>query len=155
MEIYQLFHDLKIEYEEIEHQAVYTIEEAFHEDIPSKIDGIECKNLFVKGKSSYYLILLEAHKKANLKELARVMKEPKLSFAKVEELEQILHLNIGSVTPLGIIYDQDHVVTLLLDHELQHQKILVHPNTNTKTVSIDFDDLIKIIHATKHTYKMF
>ncbi len=155
MEIYQCLKELNIKYDEIEHNAVYTIEEALKEDIPGKIHGVECKNLFVKGKKGYYLIVIEAHKRVHLKELAHLVKESKLSFAKEEELETILHLKIGSVTPLGIIYDKDHKVTLLLDQELQQKRILVHPNTNTKTLSINFEDLIRIINTTNHTYMMF
>lgn len=155
MDIYQILKELNIHYEEITHPAVYTIEEALKVDIPNKINGIECKNLFVKGKKGYYLIVIEASKRTDLKGLAHFMKESKLTFASEEELKNILHLNMGSVTPLGIIYDKENIVTLLLDHELKNQKILVHPNTNTKTISLDYNDLIKMIKETNHTYYTF
>ena len=153
--LYEVLNKLNITYTELEHKAVYTIEEALQEDIPSKIDGIECKNLFVKYKEHYYLIFLEASKRADLKELAKLVQEPKLSFASEEELQRILGLSIGSVTPLGIIHDQDCKVTLLLDQELIHQKVLVHPNVNTKTISISFEDLIHYIEYFNHSYILF
>lgn len=152
MNVYELLEKLNIEYREVEHKAVYTIEEALQENIPGRIKGIECKNLFVKGKKKFYLIFLEASKRANLKELALAVQESKLSFASEIELKQILGLDIGSVTPLGIINDINNEVTLLLDKELVSSMVLVHPNVNTKTISLGFEDLLKIIDYTNHNY---
>lgn len=152
MQVYKLLNKLNIEYIELEHKAVYTIEEALKENIPSKIEGIECKNLFVKSKSNYYLIFIDASKRANLKEIATKLNETKLSFASEEELKEILNLEVGSVTPLGIINDKENKVTLLLDKTLENNKVLMHPNVNTKTISIEYKDLIKIIDYTNHKY---
>lgn len=155
MNIYDVFHKLNIDYTEIEHKAVFTVEEAIEEDIPNKIEGIECKNLFVKSKQHYYLVFMEAKKKANLKELALLTNEKKLRFASEEELKNILGLSRGSVTPLGIIHDKDNLVILLIDKELIGNKVLVHPNINTKTVSLELEDLILIIEYFGHKYLTF
>lgn len=152
MSIYDILNNLNIAYEEITHEAVYTIEEAIKENIPARINGIECKNLFVKNKDRYYLIFIEASKRADLKSIAKVISENHLSFATIDELHSILNLDIGSVTPLGIINDKDNKVTLLLDRELMNHKVLVHPNINIKTMAIEYEDLIKFIEYTNHTY---
>ena len=44
-----------------------------------------------------------------------------------------------------IINDKDNIVTLIIDNELKGKKILVHPNTNTKTIVLSYDDLIKFM----------
>ena len=155
MEIYNVLDKLNIKYEELTHKAVYTIEEALEENIPSRIDGIECKNLFVKSKTTYYLIFIRADKRADLKKLAQLLQAEKLTFAKEEELKNILELDTGSVTPLGIINDKKNIVTLLIDKELEDKKVLVHPNINTKTLSIEFNDLLKFIEYTNHKYIFF
>ncbi|MGO1580070.1 MAG: prolyl-tRNA synthetase associated domain-containing protein [Peptoniphilaceae bacterium] len=155
MNIYYLLDKLNIDYEEISHKPVYTIEEAIKEDISSKIKGIGCKSLFVKNKNSYYLILIEENKRANLKEIAKLINEKKLSFASSDELKEILKLSPGGVTPLGIINDENNIVKLLLDKDLQGHKILVHPEVNTKTISIEYKDLLKLIDFTKHKYYIF
>ncbi len=155
MEIHKLLSDLNIKYDEIEHKAVYTIEEAINERIMDRIDGIECKNLFVKNKNHYYLIFIESSKRANLKEIATFVCEQKLSFASEEELKRILSLDIGSVTPMGIINDKDNLVTLILDKDLKDKKVLVHPNVNTKTINIEFSDLIKFIEFLNHKYIIY
>lgn len=155
MNVYEVLKELNIDYEEIEHKAVYTVEEAMQEDIPSKIEGIECKNLFVKSKAKYYLIFIKAEKRADLKAIAHLVNEAKLSFASEEELKDILDLTIGSVTPLGLINDKNNLVTLLIDKELANEKVLAHPNINTKTVSMQLSDLIKLVQHIKHQYILF
>ena len=147
--------ELDIRYEEIEHKAIYTAEEALQENIANRIDGIGCKNLFVKSKNKYYLIFIKAEKRAELKLVAELLNETRLSFASEKELKDILNLTIGSVTPFGLVNDRENLVTLLIDKELENQKVLVHPNVNTKTVSIQLSDLIKLVEYIKHQYILF
>lgn len=80
------------------------------------------------------------------------MNEIHLSFARREELKKILGLEPGSVSPLGIINDKKNLVTLMIEKELKNKTLLVHPNVNTKTMSIRFEDLIKFIEQEKHKY---
>lgn len=153
MNIYEILDELKINYNQIEHNAIYTVEDAQKENITSKIEGLECKNLLLKDtKHNYYLVLLKANKKANLKVISSILNTSRLSFASEEALDNLLKLSKGSVTPLGIINDTNNRVTLLIDSELKNKYILVHPNTNTRTISICEKDLIKIINYTKHSY---
>ena len=155
MNIYDILKELDIRYEEIEHKAIYTAEEALQENIANRIDGIGCKNLFVKSKNKYYLIFIKAEKRAELKLVAELLNETRLSFASEKELKDILDLTVGSVTPFGLVNDRDNLVTLLIDKELENQKVLVHPNVNTKTVSIQLSDLIKLVEHIKHQYILF
>ncbi len=155
MNIYDILKELDIRYEEIEHKAIYTAEEALQENIANRIDGIGCKNLFVKSKNKYYLIFIKAEKRAELKLVAELLNETRLSFASEKELKDILNLTIGSVTPFGLVNDRENLVTLLIDKELENQKVLVHPNVNTKTVSIQLSDLIKLVEYIKHQYILF
>ena len=117
MDIYTILNKLNINYEEVNHKSVCTVQEAINLGISKMITGIECKNLFVKSKNNYYLILVKSSKRVNLKELSKLINETRLSFATIEELKEILNLDIGSVTPLSIINDKDNKVTLLLDKE--------------------------------------
>ncbi len=155
MNIYDILNQLNISYEEVNHKAIYSYEDALKENIASKIDGVECKNLFVKNKTKYYLIFIEANKKADLKALSTKVEDSRLVFASEEELKNILNLEVGSVTPLGIINDKNNLVTILLDKELIGQKVLLHPNVNTKTISITLEDLIKFIENRNHSYLLF
>ena len=68
--------------------------------------------------------------------------------AKSKTIEKHLGLSKGAVTPLGIINDDEHLVNIVLDEDLKNEEILgVHPNVNTSTVFISYNDLIKFINS--------
>ena len=90
-----------------------------------------------------------------MKDLAKFLKTSKLSFASEKELQDILKVEKGSVTPLAIINDEKNLVTLLIDKELEKKTLLVHPNTNDKTISIAYEDLLKFIRFMHHSVKIF
>lgn len=140
---------LNINYEKVEHPAVYTVEEA-KEKVP-KIDGIGCKNLFLRTqKKEAFLYTLPEDKQINLKSLSEELGVTRFHFATPETLEEVLGVIPGSVTPLAIVNDSKNLVTVVLDKELQGKKILVHPNRNTATIAIQYEDLIKFIKSEKH-----
>lgn len=151
MNLYEILNKLNIKYDEIEHAPIYTIEEAIN--IKQNIEGIGCKNLFLTDKKGkYFIYMIEDCKKADIKSISKLVNVTHLSFANTEELKNILNLDLGSVTPLGIINDKDNIVTILIDKHLENKKLLVHPNVNTKTLSIDYKDLIKFIEYEQHKY---
>ena len=155
MEIYDILLDLGITYKEIEHEPVYTVEEA--QSIKARISGVGCKNLFLtdKAKAKYLLVILEEGKRADLKQLASITESSHLSFANSDELYEILHLFPGSISPFGIIADEEKQVVLLIDADLRGKCLLFHPNTTKKTLSIHFEDLIRFIEYTGHSYVVF
>ena len=155
MELFKFLDELAINYRLLEHAAVYTVEESRRLKIFEKLDGQACKNLFLRSKrGDYFLLTLPADKRADLKLIARRLNLSRLSFATEEELENFLDLYKGAVTPLGIVNDIDKKVRLILDAELQGKKLLLHPNTNTATISLTFEDLIKIILHAEHDYSL-
>ena len=121
MNIYDIFKQLNIEFKEKEHEPIFTIEQA--QNIKN-INGTGCKNLFLTNrKKNYYLVLLEETKRANIKDIAKLVNESHLSFASEIELNNILKLKPGSVTPLGIINNKYNIVTLIIDNELKNIKV--------------------------------
>lgn len=96
----------------------------------------------------HYLVVLKGDKKANLKSIKSQINSTALSFASEERLEKYLGLSKGAVTPLGIINDEEHLVNIVLDEDLKKEEIIgVHPNVNTSTVFISYNDLIKFINS--------
>lgn len=153
MDLYEVLKKLNIEFKEIEHKPVFTIEQA--QEIKGKIEGIGCKNLFLTDKrGKYILLVLNENKKANIKQIEKIVNTSHLSFAETTELKSILQLEQGSVTPFGILNDKDNKVMLVIDKDLKGKKLLFHPNVNNKTISISYDDLIEFIEFEKHNYKL-
>ena len=151
MEILEKLDELNIKYEIQEHEAVYTVEDL--KDVFLKMEGIGCKNLFLKdAKKKLFLYTLPAAKRADLKLLPEKINSKRLSFANENDLQTNLNLIPGSVTPLGIINDKEQNVTVVLDKELKNNKVLIHPNRNTATIGIEYSDLIKFIKNCGNDY---
>ena len=142
---------LDIDYEITEHPPVYTIDEMKNLGITHKGDVV--KNLFLrdaKGKR-HFLVVLDKDKRADLKAIQEQLSCSKLSFASEERLKKHLGLSRGSVTPLGILNDAQGMVELVFDRDLIGRRRLgVHPNENTATIWISFDNLKKISQAFHH-----
>jgi Ala-tRNA(Pro) deacylase len=151
--LYDVLNHLDISYDEIEHEKVVTIEDAIK--VSSKIDGFGTKSLFLTDGNHFYLVVLSEFKRANMKELAKLVGCKKLSFASNYDLDSTLGLEEGSVTPLGIMNDKYKEVTILIDKDLVNCKVLLHPNVNTKTISITCADLIRYIEYFEHEYIIF
>ncbi|MEN6389107.1 MAG: prolyl-tRNA synthetase associated domain-containing protein [Syntrophomonas sp.] len=135
-----------IEYQLVHHPAAFTVEDMDELNLSEYGEG--CVNLFLrddKGKR-HFLVVMLIHKRADLKSIQKQLGCSRLGFASEERLYRFLKLRKGEVTPLGIINDHDAVVETALDRDLIGQKRLgFHPNDNTATVWISFDDLVRII----------
>lgn len=140
--------ELNIHYKLIDHPAVYTIDTM--DELHLNKNGHIVKNLFLKNSNGkkHYLVVLKGDKKADLKSIKSQINSTALSFASEERLEKHLGLSKGAVTPLGIINDEEHLVNIVLDEDLKKEEIIgVHPNVNTSTVFISYNDLIKFINS--------
>ena len=151
-EIYKFLNDKNIWHEITEHKAVFNMAELSEINIP--YPEADAKNIFVRDdkKRNYYLITVKGDKKVDLKEFRKNNNTRALSFASENDLMDIMNLIPGSVTPLGIINDKGQKVTVVLDKELKNNKVLIHPNRNTATVSIRYADLIKFINHCGNEY---
>lgn len=151
MNLYEILEYLQISYDEVEHPAVFTVKEA--EKIKEKISGVGCKCLFLTDNKGFYLLyLLKDDKRANLSYLANFFHVSHLSFASEEELARILHLKPGSVSPFGILFDSNYKVLVGIDADLKEETVLVHPNINTKTLSLSLKSLLTFVTFTHHQY---
>jgi len=146
--------ELGINYVEIEHQPLFTVDDA--RNVQMQITGQGCKSILLRTKKRdrYLLVLLHEDHRANTQAIASQVNCSHLSFANVDELAKLLGLYPGAVSPFGIINDTENRVELLIDPCLVGQRLLFHPNTNTRTVSIAYDDLIKFIESRKHSYTL-
>ena len=145
-EIYKFLNDKNIWHEITEHKAVFSMGEVG--DIKLPYPEADAKNLFVRDdkKRNYYLITVRGNKKVNLKEFRKNNNTRGLSFASEEELMDILNLKPGSVSPFGILSDNELKVKVYFDKEFLEDKKLIgiHPNENTATVWLKVEDLAEM-----------
>ena len=146
-QIYEYIKNKQIWYEITEHKAVYSMSEISEVEIP--YPEADAKNLFVRDdkKENYYLITVRGNKRVNLKEFRKENNTRPLSFASEKELEEIIQILPGSVSPLGILNDTENKVKVFIDKEFVEKTdiIGIHPNDNTATIWLKTKDLINII----------
>lgn len=144
--VYDKLNSMNIRYEAVEHEAVYTIADI---DRLGTFDrGTGCKNLFMRDASGkrHFLLVAEEHAEVDLKEVRSQLGCSRLSFGSEERLWNCLKLKPGSVSPFGILNDTDRRVEVVFDSSLKGKDSLgFHPNDNTATVWISFEDLKRVI----------
>ena len=152
--IYQLLDELKISYDRLDHEPISSVIEAVEKGIV--LPGQQVKNLFLKNKKGrqFYLVILRDEKTADIKHLAEVLDEKRLSFANDTELEELLQVEPGAVTPFGLLFDKEKKVQLIVDEEVDpNLTVGFHPFVNTTTLNIDYADFLRFLEKAEHTVK--
>ena len=137
---------LGIYYELEEHEAVFTIEAIISLGLNKK--GMIPVNLFLRDANGkrQFLVIHDGEIHTDLKKLREQIGCTRLSFGSDERLMKHLGLTKGSVSPFGLINNANHDVEVVIDASIKNQPVLgFHPNTNTATVFISYDDFMKFI----------
>lgn len=151
---YDMLDALGIIYKRADHEAAQTMEDCIA--ISEALGAHICKNLFLcnRQKTDFYLLLMPGDKVFKTKELSSQINSARLSFAGPEELKQYLNLTPGSATVLGLAYDKEKKVRLLIDKDLLEAEYFgCHPCMNTSSIAIKTEDMLnKFLPFTEHTY---
>lgn len=141
---------LGIRYERFEHPPTARVEDA--QPHWARIDAMHCKNLFLRNQKGtrHYLLVAVATKRVDLRAAAAQIGDGKLSFASPERLRAHLGVTPGSVSPFGLINDVDRHVEVYLDRDLRGPRISFHPNDNTVTYVLAFEDFERFLAHTGH-----
>lgn len=152
--VYDYLDRLGMEYETLCHPAAFTMEEC--EAVRQEAGAPVFKNLFLTNKqqTDFYLLMMPADKPFKTKYLSSQLGCARLSFASAEHMDKYLHIHPGAVSPMGLIYDKDHHVRLIIDRDLQGgERYACHPCVNTSSLVLRFSDLLdKVIPATGHGF---
>lgn len=145
--IYNFLKENDIDFEPVEHGAVWTMDELQEVEIPHK--EADAKNLFIRDdkRNNYYLITVRGNKRLDLKAFRKMFETRPLKFCDEQELKDKLDLYPGAVSPFGILNNESKDVNFYLDEDFYKDEGLigVHPNDNTATVFLRADDLKKIL----------
>ena len=133
-----------------EHEAVFTVEASEH--LHRTIAGMHTKNLFLKDNGGQFWIVTAPHDaRVDLKALPGVIGAKKFSFGKAEDMERLLGISPGSVTPLAAIGDTGGAVKVVIDARLAAAECVnVHPLRNTATIGLSGAELIRFLTSTGH-----
>jgi Ala-tRNA(Pro) deacylase len=134
-----------------EHEAVFTVEEST--SLHTAIAGLHTKNLFLKDAGGqFWLVTVPHDATVDLKALPSVIGSKKLSFGKAEDMERLLGVAPGAVTPLAAMNDKDAVVRVVIDERLASAEIVnTHPLRNTATIGLSGPSIVSFLTGVGHT----
>jgi Ala-tRNA(Pro) deacylase len=141
-----------------EHPAVFTVAESSALD--ARLPGEHTKNLFLKDAGGgFWLVTVPAAARVDLKALPGAMPRraqperdmKRVSFGKAADMERLLGITPGAVTPLAMINAAPGSVTAVLDAALASAgRVNVHPLRNTATIGLAGADLLRLLRHWGH-----
>ena len=103
-----------------------------------------CKNLFLTNRqqTQYYLLIMPGDKPFKTKELSGQLGISRLSFAGEEAMQNLLDVQPGSVSVMGLMNDRDWRVRLIIDEDVLKEEFFgCHPCRNTSSIRFRTADL--------------
>lgn len=127
---------LAIPFAVYEHVAVFTVAES--DEVNAAIPGAHTKNLFLKDNGgAYWLATVPGEARVDLKALPAAIGSKRVSFGKAEDMERLLGITPGSVTPLAAINAAPGSIAVVIDAGLAAaETVNVHPLRNTGTLGL-------------------
>ncbi|MBX7481975.1 prolyl-tRNA synthetase associated domain-containing protein [Qipengyuania qiaonensis] len=133
-----------------EHAAVFTVEES--RKIDADIPGAHTKNLFLKDAGgAFWLVTVPAEARIDLKALPMAIGCKRVSFGKAEDMECLLGIAPGSVTPLAMINAEPGSLSVVIDAPLAAaERMNVHPLRNTGTLGLSGEHVVDLLRHWGH-----
>ncbi len=153
LDSYELLDKLGISYFRLDHDEAMSVDDCL--EVEELLDIQIYKNLFLcnSSKNEFYLLTMPGNKRFDTKIVSKQVDSSRLSFAGPEYLEEYLNLQPGSVSILGLMFDKDRKVKLLIDKDLLTDEYFgCHPCVNTSSLKIKTKDLLeKFLPYTGHS----
>jgi Ala-tRNA(Pro) deacylase len=114
----------------------------------SKIRGTKheeaTKAIILEDSKGYFQVILEAHKKINMKVLKKLREVKNCSLAHPDKVQELTDCVVGSVPPFGILWN----IPVYADTQLQGlDETIFSAGTLTDTMRIKVKDLLEINKA--------
>ena len=131
----------KIEYEVLEHKAVFTSKEA------AQIRGTElkqgCKALVCKTEEGFIQAVVSGEKELDLKKLQKITLFKNLELANAKDVKKATGCNIGSVPPFGNLLG----LKVYFDKSVaQNEIVAFNAGAHTKSIKMKGKDLVKVVN---------
>lgn len=145
---------LAIPYAAHEHPAVFTVAES--RALDAGFPGAHTKNLFLKDAAgAFWLVTVPADARVDLKALPAAIGCKRVSFGSAADMERLLGVTPGSVTPLAMINAAPGSVSVVLDAGLAAaERINVHPLRNTGTLGLAGADVLRLLRHWGHAPRL-
>ncbi len=151
-ELLQALAEGGIEASTVFHPPVFTVAES--RALRGELPGAHSKNLFLRAAKGegFFLAVLEEHRQVSVNALARAAGWPRVQMASAEDLQAMLGVAPGSVTPFGLVHAAPGTVRLVLDAALALAPGLAwfHPLVNTASTGLRPTDLLRFLAGRGH-----
>lgn len=133
-----------------EHVAVFTVAES--DAVNAAIPGAHTKNLFLKDTAGdFWLVTVPGEARVDLKALPAAIGCKRVSFGKAEDMQRLIGITPGSVTPLAAINAGPGSITVVLDAGLAAaERVNVHPLRNTATLGLTGAAILDLLRHWGH-----
>ena len=138
--------ELEIDFKIVDHPPAFTTEEA--DKYIEGHDGVRTKSMFLtdRKKKNFYLVILDDYKRLDMDLFKDIVGEKKVKMASENSLMEKMKLPAGTVSPFGLLNNEDHDIKFFMDKEIADEEIMTfHPNTNDKTLFLKTKDLYKYL----------
>ncbi|HEV7313208.1 prolyl-tRNA synthetase associated domain-containing protein [Sphingopyxis sp.] len=141
---------LAVPFAAYEHEAVFTVAES--DVVNAGIPGAHTKNLFLKDNGgAYWLVTVPSEARVDLKALPTAIGSKRVSFGKADDMDRLLGIAPGSVTPLAAINAAPGSITVVLDEGLAAAATVnVHPLRNTGTLGLSGQAVLDLLRHWGH-----
>ncbi|MCI6999085.1 MAG: prolyl-tRNA synthetase associated domain-containing protein [Clostridiales bacterium] len=143
--VYDLLDELNIPYERVDHDAAYDMGACC---VISQVLGVRiCKNLLLtpRNRSAFYLLAMPDDLPFRTADFSKIIGSSRLSFATEEDLRDLLGVQIGSASVLGLMNDTAHRVTLAMERRVADAEWFgCHPCRNTSSLRLKTSDLLHV-----------
>lgn len=131
-----------IKYEVMEHEPVYTSEQAAKVRNESVNSG--AKSLLLKSNNGFILAVLPGGKRLSSKKVKNILKLKDLRFATPQEVKEIMGCEVGACYPLGKIIG---IKTIIANSLSENSEISFNPGLHDKTIKLRLEDYLSIAQA--------
>ena len=153
-QFFTLLNDLGIAHKTLEHPAAFSAKDGENSWRDGQDWAFPVKNLFLRDKARQnYLVTIHLDTPAvDLKVLEKAIgASGRLSFGKPEDMQRLLGVQPGSVTPFGLMCDTQNELRFWLDARAQNVPTLsAHPLRNDRTTTIAKADFETFVTHTGH-----
>src|SRR3712207_320894 len=145
---------LGIETRTVTHPPVFTVAES--RSLRGTLPGGHSKNLFLRpargGPGPHLLAVLQEDRQVSVNALARAAGAGRVEMAPAEDLQRLLGVEPGSVTPFGMANAPPGAVRIVLDAGLMrdHAWVHFHPLENCRTTAIRPAELLRFLESLGH-----
>lgn len=139
--VYDALTQMGIAYDVVQHHAAHTMEECAFVMEPLRATCI--KNIFLcpRNQSRFYLLIARPEAKLKTSDISKQAGASRLGFAPEDKLWHYLREKPGAISPMGLIFDENREVTVLVDSALRDApRVAFHPCVNTASLAMSSGD---------------